>query len=149
MGALGMLRPFHTLLRCKKAMRRLFVFFLCGANPQLWAQTIDQQLDVAKRKIASANFVEAKADLIKLLEANPKNKTAYIMRGHTKMNLRDFYGAIGDFNFALDIDSTLAEAFNYRGEAKVNLGDDQGAIADLDKAIRFNGKYTEAYIREL
>jgi tetratricopeptide (TPR) repeat protein len=110
----------------------LLLPFLCNS------QTIDQSLDVAKRKIASRNYIEAKADLTKLIEANPKNKNVFTLRGRAKMGLQDYYGAIGDFNFALDIDSTFAEALNYRGEAKVSLGDDDGAITDLDKAIRFN-----------
>ncbi len=61
------------------------------------------------------------------------------------MALSDYYGAIGDFNFTLEMDSTLADALNYRGEAKINLGDNDGQSLTSTKAIKYNSKYGEAY----
>jgi tetratricopeptide (TPR) repeat protein len=72
-------------------------------------------------------------------------RLALNLRGQAKAGLNDFYGAIGDYNFALEADSTYAEALNNRGEAKMALGDDEDALSDFDKAIKFNPKYSEAY----
>ena len=77
----------------------------------LIAQPADQVLDAAKRKIAARNYVEAKAELTKFIGTNPKDRNAFTLRGRSRIGLQDYYGAIGDFNFALEIDSTWAEAF--------------------------------------
>src|SRR5882724_3391077 len=103
----------------------------------LHAQTGDQQLDAARKKMDSKDFAGAKADVTKIIESTSKNKKAYTLRGRVRMALNDYYGAIGDLNSALEIDSTLADALNYRGEAKINLEDNDGAIVDLDKAIKY------------
>src|SRR5688500_2119240 len=93
--------------------KQLFIlwFFSCGV---LYAQ--DQLLNVVKTKIDAKDFEGAKTDLKKIIEADPKNKGAYNLRGVARMGLNDFYGAIGDFNVALEIDSTFAESWNNRGE---------------------------------
>jgi tetratricopeptide (TPR) repeat protein len=89
-------------------------------------------LDPIRKKIQAKDYAGAKADLSKLIDANPKNKIALNLRGTVRLNMDDLYGAIADFTYALEIDSTYAEALNNRGEAKMNLSDDDGAIADLD-----------------
>ena len=58
-------------------MKKIIVFTFLLLPFGLAAQTVDQLLDVAKRKIASKNFIEAKADLTKILETNPKNKNVF------------------------------------------------------------------------
>jgi len=115
-----------------------FCFTICFLiSVALSAQTSDAQLEGARKKMDAKDFVGAKADLTKIIEASPKNKNAFTLRGRSRMALGDYYGAIGDFNFTLEMDSTLADALNYRGEAKINLGDNDGAITDLDKAIKY------------
>ena len=69
-------------------------------------------LDAAKKKIEKKDFAGAKADISKILAANPKNKQAFVLSGQARWGLEDFYGAIGDYTYALEIDSTLAEAWN-------------------------------------
>ena len=98
----------------------LFLFLSSAAFCQ------DQQLDAAKKKIEAGDFANAKTELTKIIDANPRNKIALNLRGQAKAGLSDFYGAIGDYNFALETDSTYAEALNNRGEAKMALGDDEG-----------------------
>ena len=67
----------------------------------------DPQLDAAKKKIEAGEFSKAKADLTKVIETNPRNKIALNLRGQAKAGLNDFYGAIGDYNFALEADLSL------------------------------------------
>ena len=66
-------------------------------------QAQDQLLETAKAKIESKDFEGAKNDLKKVIDAAPKNKHAFNLRGLARMGLSDFYGAIGDFNAALEI----------------------------------------------
>ena len=54
----------------------------------------DAQLEAAQKKIAASDFAGAKADLTKIIEANPKNKFALDLRGKARTGLLDFYGAI-------------------------------------------------------
>src|SRR5687767_2357796 len=125
-------------------MKKLSFIVVCLLSVTfLYAQ--DQQLNAVKVKIEAKEFEGAKDDLKKIIDASPKNKHAFNLRGLARTGLNDFYGAIGDFNIALEIDSTFAEPWNNRGEAKMALGDDEGAIEDFNKAIKFNPKFTNAY----
>src|SRR5687768_4789257 len=114
----------------------LFSFFVSPAQ---------DILSQARKNLDAGKFQDAKADLSKIIDSDPKNKQALNLRGQARAGLGDLYGAISDYTYALDIDSTFAEAFNNRGQAKVNLGDEVAAIEDFDKALRFNPKYTEAF----
>ena len=85
-------------------MRQVFLIF-CLVGPFLsFAQ--DAQLEAAKKKIQAGDFAGAKADLTKIIDATPKNKAALNLRGEARSGLTDFYGAISDLTFALEIDST-------------------------------------------
>ena len=66
--------------------------------------------------------------------------------GNTKMNLKDYYGAINDYSRAIELkpDNVYAYYFN-RGNAKKNLKDYYGAISDYSKAIELNPDYASAY----
>ena len=66
-------------------------------------------LDVVKKKLDSNDFKGAKEDLTKILNTNPRNREALILRAKAKNALEDYYGAIGDLNFALEIDSSTFE----------------------------------------
>ncbi|MER3328167.1 MAG: hypothetical protein RIF34_01210, partial [Candidatus Kapaibacterium sp.] len=112
---------------------------------QGFPQSADPSLESARKKLEAKDFKAAKEALSKIIDSNPKNKVALSLRGQARMGLQDFYGAISDFTFALEVDSTYSEALNFRGESKIGLGDDYGAIEDLDKAIKYNSKYTDAY----
>ena len=81
----------------------------------------DAQLEAAKKKIESKDFTGAKADLTKIITANPRNKIALNLRGLAQISLNDFYGAIGDFNFALEVDSTYSEALEQQRRSKDGL----------------------------
>ena len=96
----------------------------------------DVQLESAKKKYNEKNFKGAKDDLTSVLNSNPKNKQALVLRGQARIALEDYYGGIGDFNFALESDSTLSDAYYYRGEAKMALGDLEAHHAKLVEPIR-------------
>lgn len=62
----------------------------------------------------------------------------YYNIGLVKYHLRDYRGAISDFNKALDINTKYITAYNLRGASKYQIGDYTGAIADYNKAIELN-----------
>jgi len=53
----------------------------------------------------------------------------------SKHNLKDYYGAISDFNKAIELDANFFLAYNNRSISKELLGDLTGACADAKKAI--------------
>jgi len=85
-------------------MKYIFVFLLLVGFSAV-AQN-DPALDAAKKKMDNKDYAGAKTDLSKLIDTNPKNKKALTMRGRVRMALNDYYGAIGDFNSVLEVDST-------------------------------------------
>lgn len=70
---------------------------------------------------------------------------AYNGRGSAKHYLKDYAGAIADYNKAIEQKPQSAATYNNRGNAKKNLGDYAGAMADYNKAIELFPQYTRVY----
>lgn len=64
----------------------------------------------------------------------------FVMRGAAFEERRDFEHAIRDFNQAVALAPTLADAFHQRANAYDSLGQHGRAIADYDAAIRLEPK---------
>jgi len=76
---------------------------------------------------------------------NPDYAIAYYNRGFVKDKLKDYSGAIADYNKAIGLDPNYAAAYYNRGVIKVDLKDYYGAIADYTKAIEINPNLATAY----
>ena len=59
--------------------------------------------------------------------------------------MKDYEGAINDFNKALDLNPNYRVIYYDMGSARSKLKDDEGAIADYDRAIEFFPNFFEAY----
>ena len=55
-----------------------------------------------------------------------------------KSDLKDYTGAIADYNKGIQLKPDIADAYSIRGVGKMFLQDYRGAIADLNKAIQLN-----------
>ena len=55
-----------------------------------------------------------------------------------KGKLKDYSGAISDFNKAIEINPQDADAYTSRSGTKLNLGDNQGALNDANQSIEIN-----------
>ncbi|MBN2469233.1 MAG: tetratricopeptide repeat protein [Anaerolineae bacterium] len=62
----------------------------------------------------------------------------YNKRGQGRLNIGDYAGALGDFNRALLLDPTCAEAYQNRGLAYRCQGELDNAIADFSRALRYS-----------
>lgn len=69
---------------------------------------------------------------------------AFFFRGNAKNHLRDYQGAIADFDKAIRLDPDYAEAFTKRGDAKAGMGDYFEAIADYDEALKLRSDLVDA-----
>ena len=74
------------------------------------------------------------------------NASGYFYRAYAKGDLKDYQGAIADYNKAIEINPQYAFAYTNRGNSKSGLKDYQGAIADFSKAIEINPEYANAYV---
>ena len=57
-----------------------------------------------------------------------------------KFKINDYYGAINDYNTAIELNPEDHGAYTSRGSAKEELHDYRGAISDYAKAIEINPK---------
>lgn len=89
---------------------------------------------------------DALSSLTQAIQLDPKNATAYYLRGDVRMELGDRQNAISDYSEAIGLNTNLVAAYVKRGNAKADLGDDQGAIADYTEAITRDGKLSAAYL---
>jgi tetratricopeptide (TPR) repeat protein len=69
----------------------------------------------------------------------------YSNRGMMRHYLRDYKGAVQDYDKALRQNPNNTAAMNNRAAAKMSLNDYQGALEDLNKAIKINPNYADAY----
>jgi uncharacterized protein (TIGR02145 family) len=72
------------------------------------------------------------------LSLNSFGQTAeeYYNKGISKFNIKDYTGAIADYNKAIQLKPDYANYFYGRGNAKERLADYSGALKDFDKAIQ-------------
>ncbi len=73
------------------------------------------------------------------------NAKDYYNQGNAKYDLKDYQGAIADFNQAIKLDPNFASAYFNRGLAKYELKDYEGEIADYNMAIKLDSNYANAY----
>ena len=59
--------------------------------------------------------------------------------------MKNYSGAIADFDRAIEINPRFAKAYYSRGLAKKHYNDHLGAIIDFTKAIEIDPEYAEAY----
>ena len=69
----------------------------------------------------------------------------YNNSGIDKAEAKDYYGAISDYNKAIEIDPNHTNAYNNRGNSKAELKDYNGSISDYSKAIELNPNYAQPY----
>ncbi|OIQ64633.1 lipoprotein NlpI [mine drainage metagenome] len=75
-----------------------------------------------------------RVDFFEAIKLSPKEPANYILRGRAKMNLKDYNGALKDFDIAISLNPNNEEAWYYRGLAKMEQRDNS-ARADFSKAL--------------
>jgi len=66
-------------------------------------------------------------------------------RGAAKSAVRDWEGAIADFNISIDLNRANAKPWYGRGIARATLGDHAGAVSDLSGALTVDPRHADAY----
>ena len=73
------------------------------------------------------------------------NYLNYSLRAKSKFEIKDFQGAVNDWNVYIGNMGSNEENLISRAAAKINVNDYSGAICDLDTAINFNSKNPVSY----
>ncbi|MGL4392508.1 MAG: tetratricopeptide repeat protein [Fusobacteriaceae bacterium] len=74
-----------------------------------------------------------------------KNPTEFYNAGLEKLELKDYDGAMAEFDEAIKINSKFYESYIARGAVKEIRGDYEGAIKDYDTAIKLKPDSFEVY----
>ncbi len=114
------------------------------ASP-LRAQDAYQYASDAMDMAAQGNLELAVSLFSKSISAEP-TAAAYFNRGTVKIRLEDFYGAIQDFNNAIDLSAENSSYYLNRGVAKHKIEDFRGAILDFNEAIRIYPNNHKAFL---
>jgi tetratricopeptide (TPR) repeat protein len=80
-------------------------------------------------------FLSILCSLIVFNNCSTDSAEDYYDKGIIKGGLKDYYGAISDFNKVIEIDPNSALAYFHRGGTKVNINDLSGACSDWQKAV--------------
>jgi tetratricopeptide (TPR) repeat protein len=98
---------------------------------------------LASRKRA---FTRAIGDFDKVLNLQPNNVDALILRGDSYSQLGQVGQALADLNRAVADAPDNPQAFLYRGLAQGRRGEDKLALADYDEAIKLEPRYVDALV---
>jgi Tfp pilus assembly protein PilF len=79
------------------------------------------------------------------IQQNPKNATAYGIRGYAYHELGNSEQAIEDYSIVISLEPNMVVAYNNRGVAYRELGNYEQAINDFNKAIEVDPKHGRAY----
>ncbi|MDG1927532.1 MAG: tetratricopeptide repeat protein [Algibacter sp.] len=102
-----------------------------------YSKAIDLNPDFSKARLI--------ADFLELGELFANDADAYYSRGNSRDDLKDFNGAISDYNKAIELNPNSAKAYYSRGNSKYDLKDYNGAISDYTKVIELNPNSANAY----
>lgn len=150
-------------------MKKIFLlFFALCTIANCYCQINSQHLGYAyKKQWYDKNYKEALVEYNKSIELDTTNGSyLYLVRGKLKFILKDYLGAIADYNIAMKKNPNcqytfgdeneavleteivnVSEIYFNRAETKVKLEDNIGAIADFSEAIKLETNYKEAYYK--
>ncbi|WP_168194072.1 tetratricopeptide repeat protein [Pontibacter sp. SGAir0037] len=97
----------------------------------------------------SGNYVQALEHLNITIELEPEFVQAYSMRGNIKSRLEDFFGAIGDYSRAINLEqgtNHLWRHYEERANVRKRINDYYGAVEDLIVAINSCSESTNRHL---
>jgi tetratricopeptide (TPR) repeat protein len=80
------------------------------------------------------------------IRLSPNYAEAYRLRGRTRVEMRDYDGALADYSRAIELNDGYVEAYQNRGSARLRRGDNSGALADYDEAVRRDPSSAENWL---
>ncbi len=127
------------------APNHLFVRWDDGKNVFNW-ETVDiftsKEKIIEDSKYISEFNIHEKSILngvyLKNLTSEELESIAFDLNGITKLSLKDFKGAIDDFNMSIELDPKSPNSYSNRGFTKIYFNDLEGALDDFNKSIKLD-----------
>ena len=122
--------------------------FILGLVITACTKTSEDRYQQAVTDYDAKKYDAAIAQLDTVLQQDNTFVNAYIVRGNSKLNLKDFDGAIEDYTKSLalvDSANNKADILSSRGSAYFELGNFDQAKEDFLSATVQNPDYAEAY----
>ncbi len=96
------------------------------------------ELQQAEQQIRDGQFGTAAQTLSNLIERNPKNSLAYVLRGQSNAERHNDADAAADFSTAVALEPQNAERLSARGFFRLSKGNTVDALADFNLAIKLD-----------
>ena len=80
-----------------------------------------------------------------MLQTDPRDARALVLRGDAKAELNDNDAALKDYNTAIGIAPDYQYAYVNRCETRLTLDDPGGALADCNTALKLDATDAHAY----
>jgi tetratricopeptide (TPR) repeat protein len=103
----------------------------------------DKAIELDPKNVEAYKSRGSTKDFNEVIKLDPKDENAYCNRGFVKDDLKDYAGAIVDYDKVIElIPKSSAYVYYRRGISKYHLGDKRDALEDLKKAEDLG--YTQA-----
>lgn len=135
LGVINELKKKNEEMKVQMALQRKNLEKYAKEYYQMGNECITQAHD-ARAAIANYN---------KAIELNPAFVDAWIRKGITLYNDKDYHGAEACLNEAVKLSPILFKAVYNRGKNRLALGNDDGAVADLDRACSIKPEHPKAH----
>lgn len=102
-------------------------------------------LQKAEQQIRDGQLGSAAQTLSNLIERNPHNSLAFVLRGEANVLRHNDADAAADFSTAVELEPQNAERVSARGFFRLSRGNTVAAIADFDQAIKLDPTNARAH----
>ncbi len=121
------------------------LFLTCFIGTSFAQLDINHSLQEGRRNLANGDYVEAIRRLNDVIKIRPDQHLAWYLRGISKLQLGDNFGAESDFSTTIQLHPGFSEAYYYRGITKVEKQNYREALKDLDESIALNPLSADYY----
>jgi tetratricopeptide (TPR) repeat protein len=97
-----------------------------------------EAMQLAEKQIHEGQLGAAAQTLSNLIERNPRNSLAFVLRGETNVLRQNDADAAADFSMAVELDPQNAERLSARGFFRLSRGNTVEALADFNQAIKID-----------
>lgn len=104
------------------------------------------QIRAAQAMLLSGRYEDARTRLQPVLEKDPRNVEAQILRANALAHLKDLGGAIGDLESAIEAEPDRAATYANLGELQMAQGDVKDAEAAFKRAVATSPRVAEAHL---
>ena len=123
-----------------------FILFFCVTTfSNSFSQDAKFYYEQAMEKVNAGNLDEGIKLFDKSIDLNPTNYISWFNRGMTKYFLKDYEGALVEYEQTLVLYPEYKNGYLSKGLVKKNLTNYDGALKDFTSAIDIDPNYSDAY----